>query len=86
VYPSIALSFSAKRSARGDFATFIGKFSHFLTPFYLILSLFRLLSPFTRPQPVAPGSMLATFQSGCGEDFAFASQLGQQVNIVMFEF
>jgi len=73
--------------AYGYFATFVGKFSHFFIPFYLILSLsFRPPSPFTRPQPAAPGSMLAILESEFGEDFLFGSQLGQKVCIVMFVF
>jgi len=58
------------------------KFTNFFTPFYLILSLsFHSLSLFSRPQPAEPGSTLGTLESGCGEDFAFASQ---QASIVVF--
>jgi len=94
VCPSIALSSSANPPieappslAQGDFATFMGKFPHFFTPFSLILSLSSYsISPFTRPKPDEPGSTLATLESGWGEDFAFASQLRQQVSTVVFVF
>jgi len=90
VCPSIALSSSANRSpmeappslARGDFAIFIGKFFlHFFYSFssYPFLS-FRPLSPFTRPLSAASDSILAALESGCGEDFAFTLQPGQQVS------
>jgi len=68
----------------GDFATFIGKFSNFFTPFNPNLSLsFHSFSPFRRLQSAEPGSTLATLETGCGEDFAFASQL---VSTVVFVF
>jgi len=61
---------------------FIGKFllhTSYSFSSYPSLS-FRPLSPFTCPLSVASDSILAALESGCGENFAFTLQPGQQVS------